>query len=63
LFQLKEWARIVVIVFAAIGLLFGMASFFLPGMFLFGKLIRLAVNALIIWYLMQPPVKAAFGVA
>ena len=63
--SLKEWARIVQMVFAAIGLAFGalgllgaMLHFQLFGLVLVG--IRLAINAAIIWYLLQPDVKAAF---
>lgn len=63
--KLKSWARIVTIVLAAlgaVGALFGLfavlAHFAAIGVFF--ALCRLAVNGWIIWYLLQPHVKAAF---
>lgn len=65
LMKLKEWARIATIVLAAIGVVFGLlglftvlAHFAVVG--IFWALCRLAINVLIIWYLLQPHVKAAF---
>jgi hypothetical protein len=65
LWKLKNWARIVTIVLAAIGIagaLFGLLGAFLHfGMFLLVlTLVRLAISGLIIWYLLQPNVTAAF---
>ena len=65
LLKLKEWARIVTIVFAAIGAVFALIGMFaVLGHFaavgIFFGLIRLAINGLILWYLLQPHVKAAF---
>lgn len=65
LLKLKEWARIVSIVFAGIGaamqllgLLGSLAHFNLFAV-VWG-LFWLAIDALIIWYLLKPEVKAAF---
>jgi uncharacterized membrane protein (DUF2068 family) len=65
LLKLKEWARIVTIIFAALGALGAVFSVFalLAHFVVFGifwALVRLAINGLIIWYLLQPQVKAAF---
>ena len=65
LLKLKEWARIVTIVFAALGALGAVLGLFaVLGHFavigIFWALCRLAINGLIIWYLLQPHVKAAF---
>ncbi|HET9365277.1 MAG TPA: hypothetical protein VFP71_09750 [Candidatus Angelobacter sp.] len=65
LLKLKNWARIVAIVFAAIGAcfqIFGLLTslaHFNPVSFVI-SLIVLGVQALIIWYLLKPEVKAAF---
>lgn len=63
--SLKEWARIVQMVLAAIGIIFGalgllgtMLHFQVFGFVVVG--IRLAINLAILWYLNQPDVKAAF---
>jgi uncharacterized membrane protein (DUF2068 family) len=66
LWTLKNWARIIVLVFAIIGLAFGalglMGSLLHFEVFTFAlQLVPVAVNALIAWYLMQPHVKQAFG--
>ncbi|HZR28949.1 MAG TPA: hypothetical protein VFA71_09220 [Terriglobales bacterium] len=65
MWQLKNWARIVTlvlagigIVFGGLGLLFSLLHFHVITIVFIG--IRLAINALIIWYLLQPDVKAAF---
>ncbi len=65
LLKLKEWARIVTIVFAALGVLGGLLGLFgvlahFAAIGVFWALCRLAINGLIIWYLLQPHVKAAF---
>jgi hypothetical protein len=65
LLKLKNWARIVAIVFAAIGACFqvfgllGSLAHFNPVSFVV-SLIILGIQALIIWYLLKPEVKAAF---
>ena len=65
MWQLKNWARIITLVFACVGIFFGGLWLFLSllhfnviSMVFLG--IRLAINALIIWYLLQPHVRAAF---
>ena len=63
--KLKEWARIVTIVLSALGALGAVLGLFavLAHFVVFGvfwALVRLAINGLIIWYLLQPHVKAAF---
>ena len=65
LMKLKEWARITAIVFAGLGLLFGVLGLFgallhFAIILLFGVVIRLAINGVILWYLLQPDVKVAF---
>src|SRR5216684_2937832 len=61
LWKLKNWARIIVIVLAVLG-----AVFALLGLLQFsaavavGIVIRLAINGLIVWYLLRPDVAAAF---
>jgi hypothetical protein len=65
LLKLKEWARIVTIVLAALGALgglFGLVAVFthFGVIIVFWSLVRLAICAWIIWYLLQPQVKAAF---
>jgi len=65
LWKLKNWARIITIVFAVIGVLFQL--FGLVGILahfnvfaLIVTLVPLAINALIAWYLLQKDVAAAF---
>jgi len=65
LWKLKEWARIVTIVFAGIsgafqllGILGTLAHFNVLA--LMWGVFWLAIDALIIWYLLKPEVKAAF---
>lgn len=62
MWTLKSWARIVQIILAALGLL-GALSLLLhfSGVILFGFLLRVAINGLIIWYLLKPEVAAAFN--
>ena len=66
MWSLKEWARILQIVFAGIGacfdalaLLIALAHFRILGMM--WDLVWLAVNIFIIYYLIQPQVKVAFA--
>lgn len=66
MWSLKEWARILQIVFAAIGACFsGLAILVaLTHFHVFGlmwSLVRFSISALIIYYLIQPQVKAAFA--
>lgn len=63
--KLKEWARIVTIVLSALGALGGVLGLFavlahIAVVGIFWALCRLAINGSIIWYLLQPHVKAAF---
>lgn len=61
LWKLKEWGRMLTIVISAIGMVlafFNLLHFHVITMFF--VLVRLGVGALIIWYLSQPQVKAAF---
>lgn len=65
LLKLKNWARIIAIVFAGLGVLGGLFALIgiLSHMAMFGlvwTVCRLAINAWIIYYLLQPPVAAAF---
>jgi hypothetical protein len=65
LLKLKEWARIITIVLAglgALGALIALATVFahFAAVAMFVVLCRLAINGLIIWYLLQPHVRAAF---
>ncbi|HXZ28517.1 MAG TPA: hypothetical protein VEG08_11030 [Terriglobales bacterium] len=73
LWSLKEWARIVALIFSGLGLVGGVVGFLgavLLRSHLFpafgvigavGGLVRIAINALILWYLLQPQVKQAFA--
>jgi hypothetical protein len=66
LLGLKNWARMIAMVLAAIGAIFGfLAIFSLLAHFamirVFFRLVRIAINVLIVWYLNQPAVKQAFG--
>jgi hypothetical protein len=66
LIGLKNWARVVAMVLAAIGVVFGLLSLFPLLMHfamigIFFVLVRVMINALILWYLNQPTVKQAFG--
>lgn len=63
--KLKEWARIISIALAVLGLVLAIPAL-LFGMFrfspiaIFFTLIRVGIAGLILWYLVQPHVKAAF---
>jgi uncharacterized membrane protein (DUF2068 family) len=67
LWTLRNWARVVAIVLAAGGILVALPGLFAMGVMHWGmmgwggSLFRLAINGLIIWYLLQPHVKQAFG--
>ena len=63
LWSMEEWARIVAIVLACLGIVASLPGFFLlHGVMLMPiRLVRLAINVAIIWYLFQPQVKRAFG--
>lgn len=73
LWTLKGWARVVAIIFSGLGLLGGVAGFLgaillrshlFPAVGVIGAgfaLLRIAINALILWYLLQPHVKQAFA--
>ncbi len=56
LFTLQEWARMTATILAVIGIVFGV----LAGIGIFGRLIRLAINVAILWYLSQTQVKMCF---
>lgn len=70
IWAVREWGRILNIILATISLLFalpGLMVMFMPphvffGGFFFGGfgLIRIAISAAIIWYLVQPQVRALF---
>ena len=68
MWNLQNWARIISIVFACLAILGGVLGM-MTGMLHFQpfwmvtNLFRMAIAALIIWYLFQPHVKAAFGTA
>lgn len=60
-----ELGRVVAIILAVISLLFALPGLLLTAMmmhFFWGlRIIRIAISGLIIWYLLQPEVKALFG--
>ena len=66
LISLKNWARMIAMVLAGIFVVLGLLHM-LPLMIHFAifrvsfVLVRVAINALIVWYLNQPTVKQAFG--
>ncbi|MGB8771588.1 MAG: hypothetical protein WCC92_18395 [Candidatus Korobacteraceae bacterium] len=62
---LREWGRILCIVLAGISLLFSLPGLLFMGLhfgfFLGGyRLIKLAINIAIIWYLIQPQIRSLF---
>ena len=64
MWNMQNWARILSIVFACLGVaggLFGLMTGVHFHVFIMWTIIRMAIAALIIWYLFQPHVKAAFG--
>lgn len=64
--SMREWGRILSIVMAVISLVFAVPGLLLTVMtmhvFFFGglRILRIAISVLVIWYLMQPQVKAVF---
>src|SRR5271165_6101774 len=61
----REWGRILCIVLAGISLLVSLPGLLLMGLHLslfFGgyRLIKIAINVLIIWYLVQPQIRSLF---
>jgi hypothetical protein len=65
IWKLREWGRILSIVLAALSLVFTLPGLLMMGLhlgFFFGgfRLIRIAIAILIIWYLVQPHVRALF---
>lgn len=61
LFQLQEWARVTTIVLVALGFAAAVFSFFsFGGGARIGSLFRMAIDAVIIWYLVQPNISGAF---
>jgi len=66
LWNLKNWARLVVLIISALGVVATLMNLVFTGIelaFVAGYLIRLAYYALVIWYLLRPHVKLAFGAA
>jgi hypothetical protein len=68
LWTLKNWARIIALVFAVLGLCFGVLGLLgsllaMEVISLFLQLVSVGINGLITWYLLQPHVKRAFGVS
>ena len=66
LWNLKEWGRMLTLVLAGIGMVFAIITLFgsmihFHIISVFFVLIRMAIYALVIWYLSQPEVKAAFA--
>ncbi len=68
LMALKNWGRIIAIMLMILGVVFGiiglLGSFalFMMSAFVF-RIVMLAIDAWILWYLFQPHVKQAFGQA
>ena len=66
LWAMKEWGRMLTIVLTAISLVFAVFTLFGSMMHfhiaaVFFTLVRIGIGALIIWYLSQPQIKAAFA--
>lgn len=65
---LKPWARTLTIVLSALGLVAGALLLLTSALhvnigLMISAILRLAINAIIIWYYLQPSVKNAFGAA
>jgi len=65
IWTLREWGRILSIVLAALGFLLSLPGLLFMGLhfgfFLGGfRLVRVAVNVVIIWYLVQPQIRSLF---
>lgn len=63
--NLREWGRILSIVLAVISLLFSFPGLLMMGLHLHlfmgtYRLFRVAISILMIWYLMQPQIRAVF---
>ena len=63
--KLKEWARIVSIVLAVLGIIGGVLGLVVAGLRVAPigiglSVLRLAIAGVVLWYLVQPHVKAAF---
>jgi hypothetical protein len=66
MWNLQNWARLISIAFACLGIVGGLLGMMtgiahLHPFWMMGSIFRMAVAALIIWYLFQPHVKQAFG--
>ncbi|ABF40158.1 hypothetical protein Acid345_1155 [Candidatus Koribacter versatilis Ellin345] len=66
LWGLKEWGRMLTIILTGIGLVFAVLGLFVSMLHfnlitMFLTLVRMGIAVLVIWYLMQPHVKAAFA--
>jgi hypothetical protein len=63
LLKLKNWARVTTIVLSALGLLGNLAKFTqgMGGSGIVWTIVALAYYIWVIWYMLQPNVKAAFG--
>jgi hypothetical protein len=59
LWTLKGWAWMLTVILAGLGLAMNVLQM-LSGE-IFGAMFGLAINGVILWYMMQPHVKAAFG--
>jgi hypothetical protein len=65
IWMMREWGRMLSIVLAVIALLFSLPGLLMMGAHLslfFGtyRLFRIAISILILWYLMQPQIRAVF---
>lgn len=63
IWTLREWGRILSIVLAIVSLLFSLPGLLMMHLHLFFggyRLFRIAISILIIWYLVQPQIKALF---
>ena len=61
LFQLNEWARVTTIVLVALGFIAAVSALIsFGGGARISALFRMAIDAVIIWYLVQPQVSGAF---
>jgi hypothetical protein len=61
LFQMQEWARITTIVITAIGFAGALFGFVHPiGIGRISSLVRMGIDAFIIWYLVQPQTAMVF---
>jgi hypothetical protein len=63
--SMREWGRLLSIVLAVISLIFSLPGLLMMGLHLhlfFGtyRLFRIAISILVIWYLVQPQIKALF---